>query len=77
MDNTLAVAAVSAVVASGVTLVVNELKKVHLKKAEEAELRNAYQNGRTQGYYEGRESMLQEQLQGMPDPSNFLQEMHK
>jgi len=75
MDNTLAIAVLSATVASGVTIAVNQLQKVRDKKAEQAALKNANYNGYQRGYYEGRESMLQEQLQGAPDPSSFLQEM--
>ena len=60
MDNNVAAAAVSAVVATGITLVVNELRKAHDAKAQRAELNESDRNGYMRGFYEGRESILQQ-----------------
>ena len=60
MDNSLAVAAASAVVATGVTLVVSQLRKVSDEKAHRAEIAQAELNAHQRGWFEGRESILQQ-----------------
>lgn len=52
-------AAVSAGVATGVTLVVNKLQQAKDARAIAAECLAHQQAAHTQGYYEGRESILQ------------------
>jgi hypothetical protein len=72
MDNTTAVAAaaVGATVAIVTHLVVDRVKKVRDLEKLNANLDHAYFAGRQQGYYEGRESVLQ-QFASTVTPQDF------
>jgi len=70
MDNTVASAAVAAVIATSVTLVVNHLKKAQDAKAHQAEVCLADQLGHQRGWYEGRESVIQH-MADRPMPKEF------
>lgn len=52
-------AAVGAIVAVGVTLVAAQIQKHKDNEAVQAEMNRAWDLGRTQGYFEGRESVVQ------------------
>jgi len=67
MDNTAAIAAVSAVVATGITLVVTEIRKTHNDKAHKAEMLEVDRTSHMRGWYEGRESILQQFQGAKPD----------
>lgn len=68
MDNSLAVVAGSAVVATVTTLVVNEFRKAKDAKAHQAEVNEAARAAHERGWFEGRESILQ---QFQPRPEDF------
>jgi len=70
MDTNVAIAATSAAVAAGVTLVVSQLQKAKDAKAQQAEVASAWTAGRQQGYYEGRESLLQGSMENVT-PQDF------
>ena len=71
MDETVAAAAVSAVVATSIALVVTELRKVHGIKAHQAEMQEAETRGHMRGWFEGRESILQ-QFQQSATPRDIV-----
>ena len=71
MDDTVAAAAVSAVVATSIALVVTELRKVHNIKAHQADVLDAEQRGHVRGWFEGRESILQ-QFQQSATPRDIV-----
>jgi hypothetical protein len=71
MDGNTAAAAVSAVVATSIALVVTELRKVHNIKAHQADVLDAEQRGHVRGWFEGRESILQ-QFQQSATPRDIV-----
>lgn len=71
-NTTVACAAVGAVVATGITLVVNQLQKVKDAKAQAAEVTEAHRTGQMQGWFEGREALLQH-FQRDLEPKDFTQ----
>lgn len=69
--NAAASAAVGAVVAIATTLVMDHLKKEKDTKEHELELSFASQDGHTRGWYEGRESIMQQFQQNLTTPEVF------
>ena len=59
-NNTAAIAAVSALVATGVTLVANHVAQKRNAAAVQAAVSQAWINGDTTGYYRGRDDLMQE-----------------
>ena len=60
MDDTVAIAAVGAVVATSVTLIVTKLQKAKDARDEARALNEAKEAGYMKGWYEGREGLLQQ-----------------
>lgn len=60
-SNTVAAAAVGAVVATGVTLIVNYVQKTLDTQAVQAEVNRAWDNGRAHGYNEGVQAAAQQE----------------
>lgn len=71
MDNTVASAAVAAVVATTITLAVNHFQKAKDAKAQQAEVTDADREGHMRGWYEGRESLFQH-FQSTVKPQDFV-----
>jgi len=71
MESNVAAAAVAAVVATGITLIVTEIRKAKDTKAHQAEVADALQEGYRDGWYQGRESVLQH-FQQTVTPQEFI-----
>lgn len=60
MDDSVVIAATSAVVATGVTLIVGKLQKVRDAREEARAVAQTQEAAYMKGWYEGREQMLQQ-----------------
>jgi hypothetical protein len=65
MDNTVTTAAVAAVVATATTLVVTQIRKANIARAQQLEVTEAQSAGYTRGWFEGREKMQEERIANM------------
>lgn len=71
MDDNVATTIVAAAVATGVTLVVTQIRKANQARAHQLEVTEAQNAGYTRGWFEGRERMQEERIANM-SPSDII-----